>query len=80
MTYRVRIYDIYEVFKRAHDCVVREIQRKRSLTWYRDCSAAKLVKTVWYELYGVCIVYENSRAQWLDFDDERHFTIFCLKA
>ena len=76
MTYRVKIHDIYEVFKRAHTQVLDEI-------YCDDRKAASphaLICSVWYEMYGVHVVYENSRAQWLDFDDERHFTIFCLKA
>lgn len=79
MTYRVKIHDIDQVFERAHNCVVREIYHNYPRYRDRDTSTANLIKTVWHELYGVSVVYENSRAQWLDFDDERHYNVFLLK-
>jgi len=76
MTYRIKIDDHMNLFRAAHEAI--SIPESRILNPITQPS--EYVKSAWREQYGVEVVYENSRAQYLDFRDERHFIIFSLKA
>ena len=71
MTYRVKIADHMDLFRAAHE-VIRPPASEILM------HPAEYVKSAWRERYGVDIVYENSRAQYLDFKDEKHFMVFLL--
>ena len=76
MTYRIKIKDHMNLFRAAHEAIL--IPESRILDPITQPS--EYVKSAWREQYGVEVVYENSRAQYLDFRDERHFIIFLLQA
>ena len=66
MTYRINIDDHENLFRAAYE----SMRKKKPLL--------ENLKNKWRRYYGVDLVYENSRAQYLDFKDEQHFIMFVL--
>lgn len=82
MTYRVRISDIREYFGRAHEDIIEKlggaglIMRKSD---FLNVHHLDLLAQGWQEHHKIQIVESNNSWKFLEFADEKHYTMFILK-
>lgn len=73
MPYRVEINDCLRQFHRAHNALIESLGRAP------DAGGKGPMQHNWQKLYGVKPVSENSHWKYLDFEDEKQYTLFILK-
>lgn len=73
MTYRVEINDCLRQFRCAHNALIE------SLGSASQYVGKGQMQHNWQKLYGVKPVSENSHWKYLDFEDEKQYTLFILK-
>ena len=80
MTYRVEIKDCLKQFQRAHEALIDSLggadhivsTTQRQGHW-------QVMEHNWRKLYRANLVRENSTWVYLDFDCEKHYTMFILQ-
>lgn len=82
MTYRVEINQCLEQFRRAHEALLERLGGSHhiaSTTRRQGQSHWAVLEHNWSKLYHANPVRENSNWVYLDFDSEKHYTMFILQ-
>lgn len=82
MTYRVEINDCLKQFHRAHEALIDSLGGSyhiASTTRRQGQSHWDILEHNWRKLYRANPIRENSTWIYLDFDCEKHYTMFILQ-
>jgi len=81
MTYRVEINQCLEQFHRAHETLIKNLGGAQHIARIsaRGQNHWKLMERNWKKKYHACPTGENGHWRYLDFENEKQYTLFVLK-
>ena len=82
MTYQVSMSDVTQYFHRAHEALIKKLGGADLIVRKADflkIHHLKILEQEWQKNYGIQIIEVNNSWKFLEFPDEKHYTMFILK-